>query len=83
MTREEIGQFVFGKNTAINYGQTTTVVTYKNGVEINGFFKDNLESTDLNKQNKWNFNENKGGIRTDIEIEGDNVLSIKNVQLPR
>jgi hypothetical protein len=83
MKREKIGKLVFGKDTAINYGQTTTVVTYKNGEEINGFFKDNLESTDLNKQNKWNFNQNEGGIRTDIVIEGDNVLSIKNIQLPR
>jgi hypothetical protein len=83
MKREEIKQFVFGIDTAINYGQTTTVVTFKNGMKINGFFKDNLESTDLNKQNKWNFNQNNAGIKTDIEINGEDVYSIVNKQLPR
>lgn len=83
MKREEIGKFVFGKDTAINYGQTTTVVTFKNGMKLNGFFKDNLESTDLNKQNKWNFNQNNAGIKTDVEINGEDVYSIVNKQLPR
>ncbi len=82
MKREEIKQFVFGIDTAINYGQTTTIVTFKNGVKINGFFKDNFESTDLNKQNKWNFNQNNAGVKTDIEINGEDVYSIVNKQLP-
>ncbi|HEX3024635.1 MAG TPA: hypothetical protein VHP12_05445 [Chitinophagaceae bacterium] len=78
MTNKEIGDFVFGRDTAITISPNKVELIFKDTKTIYGYFENNIYNSDLYNQNNWLFypTPQDADNKKSITIDGNNLVSI-------